>query len=457
MTVLQESMSEDSLLQPTVIRSIELSQSFFKRVAPAEKVVWLIAFTVLVLVRIPAVLNGRFWAEEGKIFFQNGWNMPWYQALFWSHGGYLNIAANLAGVLANHLAPLEKACYVTTIFALIIQMFPFVLLCTSKQLWLQNRKVLLAAMLLISTMPLTQEIWLSSIGSQCHLNLCVALIMVLETRGRLVGYFHKALLFIAPLTGPGSIALIPFFFLRAFIDRSTSRAVQGAILLFGTAIQLLFFWHFGSRGPIGIEIPLLLNVFFVKHILGPFLGFEEAHALTHDWDKAYDQGHLNLITGMLMSVIGFGLLLFAVIRSRKAEPVWFVTGGLVLGTLSYLGALGDRSMLLDIAVSERYDFAPQVLFDLSILFLAFYSRGVTRTLARAVIVWLVIIGAHEYFSTPPWYSQGPLWRHEVYEWRKNPDHLLEAWPGGWSFHLKPHVDILRPRGREVPELKQHPA
>jgi hypothetical protein len=438
MTVLQDSMSEDMLHGPIEVCPVESSQTFFKKVALPEKVVWLIAFTVLVLVRMPNVLLGRFWAEEGQVFFQNGWNMPWYKALFWSHGGYLNIAANLAGVLANYLAPLERACFVSTIFALVIQMFPFVLLCMSNQLWLQNRKFLLAAMLVIATMPMSQEIWLSSIGSQCHLNLCVALILVLETRGGMVGYFHKALLFITPLTGPGSIALIPFFFLRAALDRSIERAIQGAILLFGAAIQLLFFWHFGSRGSIGIEMPLLLNVFFIKHMLGPFLGFEESQALTPHFDQAYLQGRLNLVPGMVMSVVGFGLLLFAAIRSRKAEPVWFVTVGLVLATLSYLGSLGDRSFLLAVGVSERYDFAPQVVFDLSILFLAFYARGITKTLSRALIVWLIIIGAHEYFETPPWYATGPLWRHEVYKWRKNPDYALEAWPSKWSFTLKPH-------------------
>jgi succinate dehydrogenase hydrophobic anchor subunit len=423
---------------PVEVCPVESSQTFFKKVALPEKVVWLFLFTVLVLVRVPDVLLGRFWAEEGRVFFQNGWNLPWYQALFTSYGGYLNIAANLAGVIANYLAPLERACFVSTIFALIIQMFPFVLLCLSNQLWLQNRKILLAAMLVISTMPMTQEIWLSSIGSQCHLNLCVALILVLETREGLVGYFHKALLFFTPLTGPGSIALIPFFFLRAVLDRSIARAMQGGILLAGAAIQLLFFWHFGSRGTFGIEMPLLLNVVYVKHLLGPFLGFEESKALTPHWDRMYLNGQLDMVPGMLMALMGLGLLLFLAIRSRKAEPVWMVTVGIVLAALSYLGSLGDRSILLDVAVSERYDFAPQVLFDLSLLFSAFYAKGITKTLSQALIVWLVIIGVHEYFETPPWYATGPRWRHEVYKWRKNPAYMLRAWPTDWSFNLKPH-------------------
>jgi hypothetical protein len=252
MTVLQDSISEDVIHRPIDVSPAESTQIFFKKVAVPEKVLWLVAFTVLVLIRIPDVLLGRFWAEEGRVFFQNGWNLPWYQALFVSYGGYLNLAANLAGVLANYLAPLERACFVSTIFALIIQMFPCVLLCMSNQLWLQNRKFLLAAMLVITTMPMTQEIWLSSLGSQCYLNLCVALILGLETRSGLVGYFHKALLFLTPLTGPGSIALIPFFILRAVIDRSVARAIQASLLLFGASIQLLFFWHFGSRGSLGI-------------------------------------------------------------------------------------------------------------------------------------------------------------------------------------------------------------
>ena len=432
MNLLQESVGEDSLQEP-----IESSELFYKKVAPAEKIVWLIAFTILVVARIPTILQGRFWAEEGIVFFKNGWDLPWYTALFWSHGGYLNITANFAGVLANYLVPMEKACYVTTTVALIVQMFPFVLICASNQPALQCRKYLVAAMLIVSTMPMTQEIWLSSIGSQCHLNLCVALILVLETRAGWVGWFQKALLVLAPLSGPGSFALLPFFFLRAIIDRSPARALQGCILLAASAIQLLFFWHFGTRGPLGIDLPLLLNVFFVKHLIGPILGFQESLDVTAGWDKAYVSGHLNWFPGALFSIVSFVALLWAGLRMKKAEPLWFLTAGVILATLSYCGALGDKSMLLSIAVSERYDFAPQVLFELSLLFIAFSSNGMTRFLTQSMVVWVIVIGLHEYFLTPGWFASGPVWRKEVHIWRQDPEHLLGAWPPDWSFPLSP--------------------
>ncbi len=379
------------------------------------------------------------------MFFLHAWQFPWDKALWLSYGGYLNVSANLAGILARNLVPLEKACYVTSFFGLLVQTFPVILLCSSHQRWLQDRKILIAAILLLAVMPLSQEIWLSCIGSQCHLNLCVALILVLEPSKGPAGWFQNSLLAIGPLSGPGSALLVPLFALRAWIDKSKLRLTQTIIIATAAATQFAFFWRPNERAlltagqteVLGIDPVLLLNVFFVKHVLGPFLGIIQTTEITNGWADAYAHGHQASVPIAAIAVGIIASLAFIVWASKKSEPRWFFLSGILLWMVSNFGALGARAALLDPIVCERYVFAPQILFELSILYLVFVSKGWRRTLAGSIIIWLLIIGLHEYFQTPPFFADGPPWRQEVRLWRKDPGYLLNVWPKGWRMRLDP--------------------
>jgi succinate dehydrogenase hydrophobic anchor subunit len=369
--------------------------------------------------------------------------MPWEQAILWSYGGYLNISANLAAILAVHIVPLEKACYVTSLFGLIVQTFPVILLCSSGLKWLQDRKTLICALLLIATPPLSQEIWLSSIGSQVHLTLCVALILALPTRTGLSGWFQKFLLLIGPLSGPGSASLLPLFALRSWINKSRQRTIQTLILASTTVIQFTLFFHPDDRAKLsaiptkvlGIDPLLLLNVFFVKHILAPCMGIIQTTKFTDGWGVAYAKG---ISVSPQTAFLAAAILIFSAYklwRSKSAEPKWFFFSGALLWVVGNFGALGVRAALLNPTECERYVFAPQILFELAILYFAHVSTGWKKTLFTGITAWLLVIGLHEYFWTSPFYAEGPAWRQEVHIWRKNPEHLLNIWPKGWTVQL----------------------
>ena len=56
---------------------------------------WLLAgCALLICLRMPEiVIRGRFWAEEGVVFFHNAWTLPWSKALLTPLGGYLPLIA----------------------------------------------------------------------------------------------------------------------------------------------------------------------------------------------------------------------------------------------------------------------------------------------------------------------------------------------------------------------------
>jgi hypothetical protein len=438
MIKLQEKVS-DRPVEPTSEQLNQTQSEAGEQTRPIsawEEVLYLTLFMALVAVRIPNILNGRFWAEEGTVFFLNAWHMPWYQALFVSYGGYLNITANGFSVLAAHIAPLEKACYVTSICGLLVQTIPAILLTLSPDNWLKNRLTLIAALLIIATLPVSQEVWLSTIGSQCHLNLCAALIVVLGVRLDWVRHFNRVVLLLGPLSGPGAAFMVPLYFARAWFDRSRERLIQGLILSAATATQLLFFWHPQERS-MGLDPVLLLSSWFLKHFICPMFGFQESLEITRLWRDKFMEGHIPSVPGLIAAVLMLGVFAYIAFRSKEKAPKWFFMAAFLLWGLSSYGCLGDKTMLLIAGANERYAFAPQVLWELALLCLSVTSAaGWIKTICRYLIVWLLVIAAHEYFWTPAFYGEGPSWRSEVRRWRADPHYVPRAWPvPGWEMHL----------------------
>ena len=237
-----------------------------------ERTAYVLLFALLLTLRLPRILlEGRFWAEEGRVFFENAWNMPWFDALLVSHSGYLNLVANLAGVLARHLAPLELAPYLSTGLALIIHCFPALLLLSSRLDWLQHRWVMAAALLFIATPPASQEVWLTSIASQHHLALAAGVVLALEARRGLAGALQILVLVLASLSAPMSWVLLPLFILRALLERSQRRTLQCIIMLAGVALQLALFHTQIPGRHLGLPASLFGAIVLCKHVVIPFL------------------------------------------------------------------------------------------------------------------------------------------------------------------------------------------
>ena len=126
------------------------------------------------------VVAGRFWAEEGQHFFEDAWFMAPLPALFTSFGGYLNLVANAAAVLARWLMPLRLAPYLTISTGLFFQLCPPLLVLGARDAWLQPFNVRCSAWLLLLLVPASEEIWLQTLHCQFELSLCCAIILALD-------------------------------------------------------------------------------------------------------------------------------------------------------------------------------------------------------------------------------------------------------------------------------------
>lgn len=403
---------------------------------PRWRVALLLAYGVLVAAKLPAILiRGRFWAEEGNRFFVFAWLLPWRSALLHPYGGYLNLAANVGGLLAWHAMPLAAAPYATSLLALAVQLCPAALLLTSRLAWLHRPHILIVALLLVLVPPISDEVWLSSIGSQVHLSLCAALILALEDRAAApTALFRLLLLALAALSGPGSWLLLPLFAIRAALERSRPRIVQALVLGAAVAMQLVFFYSHEPDRSYAIHPVLFLDLAFDKHVVLPFLGWHRGAPLMLSIEAHAVSGHPLLWPAVACFCLAAIATVLLAMRPHDAA-FWLFTAAVVTVAVSYAGALGAFVALFRLGSAGRYCYTPQVLLSLAMLACAATRPSPLRWAAGLATVWLLIMGVRYYVVPDPLYAVGPAWRNELALHRQDRQHLIRSWPDGWHVFL----------------------
>lgn len=404
-----------------------------KRPSLSEKLCYLLLFAGLIIVRIPhAILHGRFWAEEGSIFFANAWHLTWSEALFAVHTGYLNLTANAAGLLASCF-PLAQAPLVTAAIALLIHLVPAILILTSRTPWTQHRWTAFAALLALALPPAAQETWLNSINSQHHLAIAVGIILALDTERTRVRFFHYAVLLLAALSAPAAWFLSPLLILRALQERSPQRTIQTLIFVGGIAVELALFFQPGER-TFGMPISVFGGVLLIKHILLPMLDAERAISVIEGLRSRYMVGERPLWPLLIVAAL-YGVSLLAALRRPTSSPLWFLLGAGIL-TASYVSALGDKMGLLEYVGGGRYQLVPHALIMMALLSFSATETGLRSYLAAGLFGWIIAAQTATLLLWNAPYTTGADWRSEVETWQRDSTHQLRIWPDGWAVALE---------------------
>jgi hypothetical protein len=403
--------------------------------------VWALALPIiaaLIVLRIPALLvDGRFWAEEGVVYFFRAWHLPFREALLAAHSGYLNLYANTVALAARHLVPLERAPQVTALAALTIQLLPAALIAGGRIPWLRHPAALCLAML-ATILPLgAGEVWLNSITSHFHLMLACGIILAVTPRRGPAEWLRLATLALSTLSGPGSALLGPLFLIRAVRERTRARLVQ--LLVFGTgaAIQAAIVLSQPAT-PRHTGIVSTLTAIGINEVILPLAGQDRTRFLAYTLFQEFERGAAPWWPAVV-PVAAFGLFAFAVWRRRDATTLWLFLGGLWLAIASFGTALVvENPNYIVLWVGPRYAYAPTVLLMLALLGLA-AGRSRAAWGARALAAWIWLVAVAGYTSILPAFTTGPAWREQVALWRANPAHLMAIWPAGdvWKLLLSP--------------------
>lgn len=199
----------------------------------------LATFALLVTRRPDVILNPQFYAEDGRVFFQDAYNLGWHTALIQPYGGYFHAVPRLGAALAL-LAPLALAPLVLNLIALGFEVLPVNLLLSSRSaVWGSFRTRALMAGLYVA-LPNCAELFANITNVQCSLALIAFLLLTASPPESSGGWLAESLfLGVFGLSGPYCIFLLPVAFILGWKRKDALRWLPLAIL---TATALIEGW-----------------------------------------------------------------------------------------------------------------------------------------------------------------------------------------------------------------------
>ena len=182
----------------------------------------------------------RLWAEEGRVYLSDALNHGALEALTSPHMGYYSLSANAAAAAAAHTVDLERAPFITTAIALLLQLMPVFVIATSRAaVWATPGRKAIATLLLLSTAH--GEVWLNTVNSQFFLAIAAALILV-ETldagAAAQRSWGRRTLLALAGLSGVVPAFLAPLWLWVAWRTQAREAWLRMGIVGACAALQL---------------------------------------------------------------------------------------------------------------------------------------------------------------------------------------------------------------------------
>lgn len=406
----------------------------------------LVSYVVLSLWRAPAIIwPGRFWGEEGSIYFREAYLQSPLQALLTSNLGYYSLLNKLAALAAAHAAALDYAPIATMLFALAVQVLPAALLLFARIPALPTLFHRAAAVALVLFVQPNQEVWLNTINSQYYLCVAAGIILISAPATRATHGWRLSALVLAGLTGIVSCLLLPLFILEYRWSRQRHKLHETIALSLACVLQATVVLTGEGRAvqPVWELLPLALAG---KQWVLPLFGY-----------PAFDGfiGYLKESTLWIQLPFSLVLLLPYAVWGIGTVCLGNRTAGLLLAAALGVAAISLMASLpaqqwesfgyscITGSADGRYYYAPNVFLGLSLLTAMAPARNRAagfaagfRAGAFLLLMLLIFSGVAAFRLNGSW-RQGPSWPAQVRDWRAGKIDQLAIWPAPWKLDLRP--------------------
>jgi len=337
--------------------------------------VLLLAVMILFSRRPASFHNPQFWAEDGKVWYANAYNLGQFESLFLPQDGYFQTLSRITASGAL-LFDLSHAPRIFMIAAIIIQLLP-VLLIVSGRLnnLIPSSSAKLFVILLYLALPNSAEVFGNLTNAQWYLSLSAVLVLIAAIPvSRFWKFFDLSCVALSGLSGPFSIFLFPISFLRWRRTRSPW-SLKLMLVVAATAILELSAIIFLSHNSRAHYLPqfqpsLLLGILNRQVFLGLLLGSKGFLWL---------QTHFvfSRVVFNLTAVLGIFLTAYALVKSTFELRLFIIFAGLILAAGLLSPTLTDTSKpvwetLYNSSAGIRYWLIPMCAF------LAILVWGVTK-------------------------------------------------------------------------------
>jgi hypothetical protein len=410
-----------------------------ERVPRVHQAVALTALTIIAISRSPyALFHGRFYAEEGSIYFPHMRNgSVWFVA---KSVGYVYAFLNIATSLATHV-PVERAPLVTAWLSLALVIGgAWAALALPSDL-LPNAGARLAAAVLLVVGPLAVPVvWLNATNAQVYLGVLAVLFLFVDVArlGRVQFPIVAVMLVLAGLSGLYAAALTPLFIALALRDRSSRRIVLAVIVSACAVIQVVVVQHSHASGDLAQGRGSFRGFGAITRDVaawhfGTFL-FGNSVA-THVFRYAHNLERIALIgLGAFVIAVVLAALLASVPRKRVAA---LLVAAFVLEEVLVL--FGTRR-----GAGGRYAVVPVAILVLAAVHVAATARyKAAAGIAAALCACALVAGLATFWTGQPRTLRCidcPNWQDQVHAWRAGRTTELRIWPYGgavrWAVHLR---------------------
>ena len=207
-----------------------------------------VLFGLVIVFRDPLLLlDPRFWAEEGALYFHHALVSPGLKDFFSPALGYYSLVVKIAVYLALFV-PIENAPLITTVMSGLVIWSCVVLIITSSNDFLAGFGVKCAFALMLLFIS-SGEIWLNTITSQFWFPIGVLFLIIDKSaRSFAARLWRYTFVFFAAMTGVMSFFLLPLVVFLLFLGEQTSRKHLTRILVLfslGLILQLVLILVFG--------------------------------------------------------------------------------------------------------------------------------------------------------------------------------------------------------------------
>lgn len=232
------------------------------------------AVAIVAVVRSPEILlSGRFWAEEGTMWWANARASNALETLLYvpDLAGYFMLNTNVSFVIAG-IFPLQYQPLIVTWLAVLTMATPaMVYLSVSRShptIW----RVVVALFMMVGAPLLEPEVFSNAINAQVFLGLGAVLVLVYDDESHAPRRSLLAFLVLAGLSGMYAAILAPLFALKALSDNPTrsstenqrARAVSPST---GTRSQVIGN-HWAQAGVMSLCLLIQLTVFMYQRSSG---------------------------------------------------------------------------------------------------------------------------------------------------------------------------------------------
>lgn len=383
--------------------------------------------------RSPHLLTtGRFWAEEGRVWFgEMVIDGGPAQLLFVNpRTGYALSIANIGAWVAAKV-PIEQAPLVPTwiSFAVVLAIVWVALRWPSEVLRARWARMFAAAFVVVGTLAIA-EVWLNTTNVQTYLGVLVLLLLFVPVDQLDRRHFAAllAMLVVALTSGLWGAALAPMLVAAAVRQRSRRRwivaamagslaALQAGLLIYAKAAG-----HLAPSRSTGGRLIELVSGPATHHVMGFVTGVRSLRIL-----REATTGHLAtnvaaaIITLVVVVVVGLAL----VQSHRRRVPLLLLGALVIVEVVVQVGSIGG-------GVGGRYSVVPIAIIMLMTLYGATVATGrVVRGAAVAILACSLLWGLAGFWTEGPTVLRCidcPDWAQEVEQWQAGETDELEIWP-----------------------------